>query len=169
MRKLIPVLLLISEVAIADAPSGDTGWRQATAEDDSGRGEMVTLYRDAANTIRDESATLGVTPRLSFRCTPGDPALTARIDWRRFISSFSTEVGFKVEGGRFTWLKWKTDDSEQVTLSPSADDTARLIGMMSAGTRLIAEVSPYSEAPVEASFDLAGFDEALLAFKDACR
>jgi hypothetical protein len=154
---------------MADAPAAESAWRQVMADDDSGYGEVAVLYQDAGSTIKDEYASKDVTPRLELHCSPGDPSITARIDWRRFISSFGTEVGFKVDAGRFTWHKWKTDSSEKITLSPSTDDTTKLIGLMGTGSRLTVEITPYSEGPVEVSFDLAGFDEALLALQDACR
>jgi hypothetical protein len=169
MRHLLPILVFLPLPLLADAPADGSAWQQATMDDESGYGEVAVLYQAAGNSIKDESASADVTPRLEIRCSPGDPSLTARIDWQRFISSFSTELGFKVDDGRFTWLKWKTDSSEQVTLSPSAEDTATLIRLMGSGSRLTVEVTPYSEGPVEVGFDLTGFDEALLALQDACR
>lgn len=132
-------------------------------------GEFESITQDAANTIKDESAQKDVTPRIEFRCTPGDPSVTARIDWGRFISSFSTEVGFKVDDGKFMWLKWKLDGSEQVTYSPSVDDSAKLIEVMSAGTTLTVDVSPYSEGPVVVTYTLAGFPAALEGLRASCR
>ena len=140
----------------------------ATADWAHESGDVEAIARDAGNTIKDEYARNDVTPRLSFQCAPGDPAVTARIDWGRFISSFSTEVGFKVDDGKFMWLKWKVDGSEKVTLSPSADDTKRLTDAMSGGTTLTVDVSPYSEGPVVVTFDLAGFDEALASLQSGC-
>jgi len=102
MRKLLATVLLLPVLALGDAPAGDSAWHQAIADDDAGYGEVAVLYQDAGNTIKNEYASNDVTPRLEFHCTPGEPAVTARIDWRRFISSFSTEVGFKVDGGKFT-------------------------------------------------------------------
>ena len=131
-------------------------------------GDVEAIASDAGNTIKDEYARSDVTPRLSFQCAPGDPSVTARIDWGRFISSFSTEVGFKVDDGKFMWLKWKVDSSEKVTLSPSADDTKRLTDAMTGGTTLTVDVSPYSEGPVVVTFDLAGFDEALASLRSGC-
>jgi hypothetical protein len=154
---------------MADAPAAGSAWQQETVDDEYGYGEVEVLHQKATNTIKDEYGTADVTPRLEFRCSSADPSVTARIDWQRFISSFSTEVGFKVDDGRFTWLKWKTDSTEKVTLSPSAEDTATLVGSLSAGSRLTVEITPYSEGPVEVGFDLAGFDEALRDLQDACR
>ena len=131
-------------------------------------GEVETIASDAGNTIKDEYARHDVTPRMEFRCESSG-SLTARIDWQRFISSFSTEVGFKVDDGKFMWLKWKVDSSEKVTLSPSADDTKRLTEAMSGGTTLTVDVSPYSEGPVVVTFDLDGFGAALDTLTSACR
>lgn len=169
MRYLLFTLVFLPLALMADAPAAESAWQQETVDDESGYGEVEILHQAATNTIKDEYATADVTPRLEFRCSPADPSVTARIDWQRFISSFSTEVGFKVDEGRFTWLKWNTDSTEKVTLSPSAEDTTTLVGLLNAGSRLTVEITPYSEGPVEVGFDLAGFDEALRDLQDACR
>ena len=135
----------------------------------SGSGEVEWISQNAGNTIKDETAQKDVTPRIEFRCTPGDPAITARVDWSRFISSFSTEVGFKVDDGRIMWLKWRVDSSEKVTYSPSGDDSARLIEAMKGGQTLTVDVAPYSEGPVVVTYDLAGFSESLDALRASCQ
>ncbi len=129
-------------------------------------GDVEMIYQDAGNTIKDESYANDVLPRMEFRCETGGVA--ARIDWRRFISSFSTEVGFKVDGGKFTWLKWKVDGSEKVTLSPSADDTVALINLMKSGESLLVDITPYSEGPMTVTYALTGFAEAIDGLKAAC-
>jgi hypothetical protein len=149
-------------ISLPLAAAADTAWMHESAETE-------VLYQDAGNTIKDESATADVTPRMAFHCVPGDGTITARIDWRRFISSFSTEVGFKVDGGKFTWLKWKVDGSEKVTMSPSADDTQKLIDAMAGGSELLVDVTPYSEGPVTVTFDLAGLADGLDALQAACQ
>jgi hypothetical protein len=168
MRKILTAVILLPAFSLADAPGSDSDWTVTMADDPSGYGEVAVLYKDAGNTIKDEYATKDVIPRLSFSCSPGDSSVTASIDWQRFISSFSTEVGFKVDDGRFTWLKWKLDSSEKVTTSPSADDSGRLLAMMGAGETLKVEISPYSEGPVEVEYPLAGFADALETLKGRC-
>lgn len=162
-------LVLPLLVACGAAQTQDDKWRSLLIDDPASYAGAVVLQQDSATTIKDESASNDVTPVLEFRCTPGDAAITARIDWRRFISSFSTEAGFKVDGGRFTWLKWKVDSSEKVTLSPSAADSQKLIDMLVNGNELLVEISPYSEAPVTAQYDLAGLAEALDALRSKCQ
>ena len=166
MRKLPVLLILLPAFTQADA---DPKWNSATVDDPSGYGSVVTMRQDSSKTIKDESAANDVTPVLEFRCTPGDATITARIDWQRFISSFSTEVGFKVDGGRFTWLKWKLDQSEQVTFSPSTADSQKLIAVLKAGSELLVEVSPYSQGPETAEFDLADLSDALDSLMADCQ
>jgi hypothetical protein len=163
MRPLTALLALLPVIAWA----GESAWN--IEADESGYETVTSLGQDAANTIKDESYSKEVTPRLSFNCTPGDAAVTANIDWKRFISSFSTEVGFKVDGGKFTWLKWRLDDSEKVTLSPSADDSKKLIDLLASGEKLLVEISPYSEGPVEVEFDLTGFADSLVELGRRCQ
>lgn len=169
MRNVVVFLAALPALAWAGAPGPDSSWNLETIEDSSGYGPVAALQQDSATSIKDEAASNDVTPRLEFRCTPGDPTVTARIDWQRFISSFSTEVGFKIDGGRFTWLKWKVDQSEKVTLSPSAEDSQKLIDALKAGSELLVEISPYSEGPVTAEYDLSGFTDALNALISECQ
>ena len=169
MRKILTAVLLLPAMSLADSPDTGSAWTVETAEDPSGYGEILLLHQDAGSTIKDEYAAKDVSPRLAFSCVPGDSSVIARIDWQRFISSFSTEVGFKVDDGRFTWLKWKVDDSERVTISPSAEDSGKLLALMSDGERLSVEITPYSEGPVAVDFVLAGFGEALASLENRCQ
>jgi len=170
MRRKLILLAALPAFAWADTPGTELAWLIETIDDSmSSASEIIALVQDSTKTIKDESASNEVTPRIEFRCTPGDAAVTARIDWQRFISSFSTEVGFKVDSGRFTWLKWKVDSSEQVTSSPSADDSQKLIDLLKSGDQLLVEVSPYSQGPETAAFNLNGFSAALDALLSKCQ
>jgi len=162
-------LMLPLLVACSAAQSQDEKWRSQMMDDPTGYASVAVLQQDSATTIKDEYAKNNVTPVLEFRCTPGDATVTARIDWQRFISSFSTEAGFKVDGGRFTWLKWKVDPSEKVTLSPSPADSQKLIDLLVGGSELLVEISPYSEGPVTARYDLAGLADALDDLRSQCQ
>ncbi|MGI9263130.1 MAG: hypothetical protein ACR2QR_13885 [Woeseiaceae bacterium] len=162
-------LMLPLLVAWSAAQSQDELWRSQMIDDPAGYSSVAVLQQDSATTIKDEYASNDVIPVLEFRCTPGDGTITARIDWQRFISSFSTEAGFKVDGGRFTWLKWKVDPSEKVTVSPSAADSQELIDLLVDGSELLVEISPYSEGPVTARYDLAGLADALDDLRNQCQ
>lgn len=67
------------------------------------------------------------------------------------------------------WFKWKMDQSEQVTLSPSSEDSQKLIDALKAGRELLVEVSPYSQGPETAEFDLNGFSSALETLIGKCQ
>ncbi len=155
-------------LAVAQATDLGSSWVLTLGEDSSSYEVVALLQQDSANTIKDEYATKDVVPQLMLRCVPGDPTITARIDWQRFISSFNTEVGFKVDDGRTLWLKWGVDRSNKITLSPSADDSRNLVEHLQEGKSLRVEVSPYSEPPVTAEYDLTGFAKGLNALLKEC-
>jgi len=164
--KLIVIAVLLLPLKTVFADPGN--WAISVGEDSSSYNTIATLQQDSLTTIKDEYAKNDLSPRLQFRCTPGAAAVTARIDWQRFISSFSTELGFKVDDGRFTWLKWKVDQSNMVTFSPSAADSQKLIDLALGGEMLLVEVTPYSESPVTVEYDLEGFSDALAELKGSC-
>ena len=127
------------------------------------------IYQTAMDPIKDEYGLKDLKPQLEFYCSPEDSSITASINWKRFISSFSTEVGFKIDAGKFLWLKWRVDDSEKITYSPSTADTEKLIKAMNDGETLLVDIAPYSEAPITVNFDLNGFSAALEQLKKSCR
>ena len=129
---------------------------------------VVSLVQESADAIPDENGAGEFHPVLSFRCAAGgDGALTFQIDWRRFISSFNTEVGFRVDGGRASWLKLGVDSTNKITVAKAAD-TAKLIDEISGGSTLNVEVAPYSEPSVFVNFDVSTFTAALQQLKDDC-
>ena len=147
----------------------DEHWSLATIEDAANYQTVAVLTQDSANTIRDEKAEGQVLPTLEFRCVPGSagpPDL--RIDWKRFISSFNTEAGFRADGGKATWLKLGVDQSNKMTLSRSDADVEKLLGRVAGAQTLEIEIAPYSEAPVFAEFDISSLDSALASLEAAC-
>ena len=128
----------------------------------------VSLVQESADAIPDENGSGEVHPVLSFRCSAGgDGTVTFQIDWRRFISSFNTEVGFRVDGGRASWLKLGVDSTNKITVAKAAD-AAKLIDKISDGNTLNVEVAPYSEPSVFVNFDVSTFTAALQQLKDDC-
>jgi type VI secretion system protein VasI len=156
-------------MAVAQTRQLDGSWIISVGEDPSSYAVVTSLQQDSATTIKDEYATKDVRPQLAFRCSPGNEEITAQIDWRRFISSFNTEVGFRVDGSKTLWLKWGVDQSNSITRSKSATDSQSLIDRLVGGSELLVEVSPYSESPVTVHFDLAGFSQALDALRVECQ
>jgi hypothetical protein len=166
---LAPWLILVAGMAAAQTRELDGNWVISIGEDPSSYEVVASLQQASANTIKDEYATKDVKPLLAFRCTPGNAEISVQIDWRRFISSFNTEVGFKIDGGKTLWLKWGVDQSNKITVSKSAADSLSLIDRLDGGNELLVEVSPYSEPPVAVQFSLAGFSQALESLRAECQ
>ncbi len=170
----LPALALLSlfswgNIACAESGDLDGHWTLTVSEDSSSYEVVASLEQESANTIKDEYGTKDVKPQLAFRCIPGSADITTRIDWRRFISSFNTEVGFKVDGGKFLWLKFGVDRSNRITMSKAAVDSQSLIEYLVSGSELLVEVSPYSESPVTVQYDLAGLSQGLDALMAECQ
>jgi len=168
MMRLAGLLLAGTAATFAQSTDIEGRWTLTVGEDPSSYEVVASLQQDSANTIKDEYATRDVVPRLSLRCAPGNPQVTARIDWQRFISSFNTEVGFKVDGGKTLWLKWGVDRTNKITTSKSADDSMTLVEHLADGRKLRVEVTPYSESPVTVDFDLTGFASGLEGLLKEC-
>lgn len=159
--------VLLCGCAAADV----TGSPWSLGVDEAVTWETVHVLSQASpDAIPDEYATANVNPVLAFRCTAGgDGSVSMQIDWQRFISSFSTEAGFRVDDGAREWIKLGIDDSNRVTLSRSAADIEALLAALANGDRLDVEIAPYSEPSVAVGFDLEGFAGALDELRAACR
>lgn len=168
-KSLALFFLLTGSFACAQSKQLDGNWALTIGEDPTSYQVVASLEQESANTIKDEYATKDVNPQLALRCVPGDGEITARIDWRRFISSFNTEVGFKVDGGNFHWLKFGVDQSNKITMSKAASDSQALIDYLLSGSELLVEVSPYSEPPVTVQYDLTGLSQGLDALRAECQ
>ena len=162
MKKISIACLFLAATAMANE-----SWQMHEVEE--GYSTAMAMRQDSTVAVPDENPANEVVPQLEFRCSSGSADVSARIDWKRFISSFSTEAGFKVDDGRFTWLKWKVDSSEAVTISPNAADSQKLVDLLSNGSRLQVEITPYSASPIVAEFDISGFAASLEALKGKCQ
>lgn len=169
MRLASTILIALLPVAGFAGDEDHGKWTLSTVEDADSYNTAIALHQDSSTPIKDESRTNDVIPRLSFQCSPGSPEITARIDWGRFISSFNTELGFKVDEGKRMWLKWGVDRSEKITMSRSVDDTQKLLAALADGSDLNVEISPYSEGPVTAQFELNELPAGIAALQSNCQ
>lgn len=149
----------------AAGPGAAADSRWALSVDEESYDGRQLLSQAALDSIPDEYATKEVTPVLSFFCA--DDAVAMRIDWRRFISSFSTEAGFSIDGGDATWLKLGVDSSNKVTLA-DAPATSSLIESIGDGSVLRVEIAPYSEPSVFVSFELETLPTKLAELRETC-
>lgn len=145
-------------------------WTLASGRDEQSWEDRVTLSVESGSEIADEYATKMVRPQLAFQCTPaGDGSVSVIVDWRRFISSFNTEVGFKADDRELLLVNWGVDKSNKVTMPRAAKDGRELMDYLAGAAQLQVEVIPYSESLITANFDISGIDEALQALADACQ
>ncbi len=163
-------LAFYASVAIAESNDREGNWTIATGEDPAtSYRSFVSLEQESVDTIKDQYATRDVHAVLVFRCALGDAAIAAHIDWRRFISSFNTEIGFGVDGGKMLWQKWGVDASNRITQSKTAADAQALVELLVTGSELMVEVTPYAESPLTVRFDLAGLSQGLDTLRKDCQ
>jgi len=162
-----PLLVLFGGGTLAAELPGN--WNLVVGQDPQSYATVVSLTQDSANSIPDEYAREQLHPQLAFRCVPGpSAAISVRVDWRRFISSFNTEVGFKVDEKELLLVNWGVDRSNKITLPRSGTDSRELIDYLQAGSQLQIEVIPYSGSLVTVRYDISGIDEALVALMSKC-
>lgn len=159
-RTAICVAAFVTSASWADA---DGTWT-LEADPDSYDGRML-LTQTSADSISDEYGAKEVNPVLAFACSDG--AVAMQINWQRFISSFKTEAGFKIDDGDANWLKLDVDSSNKITLA-NADSTKELIDNLGDGSTLHVEIAPYSEPSVFVSFDIATLTAELERLKETC-
>jgi len=172
MRARLYVFSVVSAILILGSGashSSDKFWSLASYVDDNS-GETITwLQQQSLDAIRDESGKETIYPLIGFECVPGsEPNIRLRIDWRRFISSFSTEVGFQADDGKTVWLKFAVDSTNNVTVSRSRADVRKLLQLLSNAKTVKLEIAPYSEPSIFANFDTSTFNSALDTLNEIC-
>ena len=168
MIKPVAILALILGNGIA-AADDDNHWPLEVGKDPDSYEEVLFVSRLSQSAIQDESARKDVFPRLMFQCNAGQGSgIDAKIDWQRFISSFNTEISFKVDNKDRLWLKFGVDRSNKITAAKSPADGGALIDYLSDGELLTVGVTPYSESAVSVIFELAGFIDSIAALHLEC-
>ncbi len=144
-------------------------WSLEIGRDEKTWEHVATLGVESSNDVADEYATKKVRPQLAFTCTPGgDGTISVRLDWRRFISSFNTEVGFKADDRELLLVNWGVDKSNRITHPRSVSDASEIIAYLAGANRVQVEVIPYSASLITVQFDISGIDEALQALSAKC-
>jgi len=162
-------VIALLAIAVSSIASADEFWSLSNYEDTNSGEAIVALQQEASDRIPDTSGKDKVTPLLEFHCVAGrGEAIQFRVNWKRFISSFNTEVGFRVDGGKTLWLKLGVDASNEITHAKSSSDIAKIIEQFSSGNTAELDVAPYSEPSVLVHFDISTFKAALESLKQSC-
>ncbi len=168
IRVSATVSLLLGMVFVQIA-AADEFWSLTNYKDENSGEAIVALRQESSDSIPDVSGKEEIEPLLEFRCVAGGgEAIQFRVNWRRFISSFNTEVGFRADGGKTMWLKLGVDASNEITFSSSTADVEKLIEKFSAGEIMELDIAPYSEAAVLVHFNISTFESALESLKQSC-
>ncbi len=163
----IAALFFLAAPALAEPLAAQ--WSLEVGRDAKTSEDVATLGFESVNEVADEYATKKVHPQLAFLCKPGgDGTISVRLDWRRFISSFNTEVGFKADERELLLVNWGVDKSHRVTLPRSASDSQELIAYLAGAAAVQVEVIPYSASLITAQFNISGIDGALQALAAKC-
>jgi len=165
-----PVVFALLIILSGSGHSTGEYWSMESFVDDNSGETIAWLRQQSVDSIPAESGTETVYPVMGFQCSPGtDPNIRLRIDWRRFIASFNTEVGFRVDGGKPLWLKLGVGPKNKVTMSKSSADVRKLLQQLSNAATVELEVAPYSEPSVFVDFDISTFSSAFTVFRESCQ
>jgi hypothetical protein len=166
---IVALAVVLGTGASYAAPAVEAGFTLETLRDAATYQNVAVLHQESTQSISDEYRMKEVRPRLEFRCSPGgNGPIEVRIDWRRFISSFNTEVKFAADDAEAITVKLGVDRSNKITMTRDRVDDQRVIQYLSGRSGLTITVTPYSEAPVSAHYDLESLADALLRLQDKC-
>jgi len=106
------------------------------------------------------------TPVLVMRCNEGVAALY--IDWRIYIGTQSTTVQYRIDKAMQEQKTWFISSDHQATGQWNSSSSTPLITELASAQSLLVRITPYGEAPVSTSFDLAGVREVAANVRKAC-
>lgn len=105
-----------------------------------------------------------VTPTLILRCK--EKKTDAYITWDAYLGLEETSVLTRLDDRPASRSEWSLSTDNKATFAPQPKT---FIKTLLGHSRLVSQVTPYSESPVLVTFDLAGLDVALKPLSDACR
>ena len=124
--------------------------------DDTTTVALVLLADSGTSTWSDRVA-------LVLRCKSNKTE--AYINWHDYLGS-AARVTWRIGAEDARTGKWGLSTDKEATFYPY--DAIAFIRQLLAADRLVAQVTPYSEAPVTAVFDLTGLTNAIRPLQDAC-
>ena len=106
----------------------------------------------------------GLSARLILRCKQGEAEVY--INWANYLGSDATPVLTRLGEAKAETRRWPLSTDHRATFYPG--DDAGFIRQLLSVERLVAQVTPYSESPVTAVFDLRGLNNAITPLKATC-
>jgi hypothetical protein len=118
-----------------------------------------------SNEASSGRVSLGDAPTLLLRCQKGRSE--AYINWGTYLGSDGTiAVSYRIGSAPQQRSRWGMSTSNRATFFPGRD--IDFIKSLVEADRLVAQVTPYSESPVTAIFDLAGIQDHIGKLREAC-
>jgi type VI secretion system protein VasI len=144
------------------ATKGAGKWvvRQETSPIDDSKNVFVTLDADAPVASRFGRA---VRPSLVIRCK--ESKTTAYIDWGSYLGLDETQVLTRIDDAPASKESWSISTDHEATF---AESPISLIKSLLGKTKLLAQVTPYGESPVLATFSIAGLENGVASVRSAC-
>ena len=107
--------------------------------------------------------TYGDTARLFVRCQ--DNTTEAYINWKTFLGSDGIRVTSRIDKNPAKTSTWDISTDHKASFMPNAAATLKnFIG----ATSFVANLTPYSESPITAVFDITGAESALEDISKGC-
>ena len=109
---------------------------------------------------------------LAIRCQNDETDLF--INWSMFITTQSPKVTMRIDSGRVLTYPWNISTDYKATLypdfllTPITSYLIDLIELLLEADRFVAEVTPYGESPVTATWELVGIEYAVQPVRQAC-
>jgi len=102
--------------------------------------------------------------RLVLRCQ--SKKTEAYINWHEFLGTKSAEVTYRIGNAKAIKSTWSLSTDNKASFFPG--DPVAFMKDLSEETTFVAQVTPYMESPLTASFDTTGLVNAIKPLRQTC-
>jgi type VI secretion system protein VasI len=141
--------------------TGNTGnWRTSTDTDPLTDKSVHYALLDAT----DGRGRFGEKVHMTVRCKNGKTE--AYVNWATFLGSDSITVTSRIDKAQAEKAYWNISTDHKASFMPSPVPTLK---KMTGGTTYAVNLTPFSESPITAIFDIAGAEEAFKDIRRDCK
>jgi type VI secretion system protein VasI len=108
----------------------------------------------------------GKKPVLGIQCKSGQTQLV--VIWYDYIAADRPDVVTRIGPGRAEKVSWYKSNTNNATILPSTTFASFVRRMLDAAT-MVAQVTPYSEPTITATFEITGLREAIKPLAEVCK
>lgn len=140
-------------------PPGKWSVSDTTNPIDDSRTVVISVEADSPRT-----GLRRLKPDLVIRCSSN--RTEAYISWHNFINTDGATVTTRIGDAAAIRNHWQTSTDHEATFFPGSPIS--VIKSMLGQRKFIAQVTPYSESPVTAIFDITGIEKAIEPLRKTC-